>query len=238
MPCIRTTATGDNPGGNGTFVVNGSSFTPSSVAVGKYTYRWQLPILGNITFQLVVRGVSVPPATSANSTGGVATVFVSRILQGFIDLPLSVSASHLQRDSEAVRQPLQMVASPGDGAIPVPVGAMNMLYLPVLRAKSTAANAALLENYLWFVRPGVQGLPDLSGFVRDPLLNATLTVSPLLSNGTVDTVLSAVYQGVWSSSNSSYTLGFRCPKAGLYLAYINLTHTGASAPQTVRLSQV
>jgi hypothetical protein len=228
------TATGGTPESNISVKVDGSNFAPSA-AVGNFTYRWQLPILGNISFQLVVNAVKVPPAITANATTGVATIYVSRVLQGMIDLPLSVNATHIQREFELDRQPLHMVTVPMHGTIPVPVQAINTLYLPVLRARSTAAIAASTGNYSWFQRPTVLGLPGLSGFIRDPVVDVTLTVSPVLSDGSTGTAEGIVYQGLWSSSNSSYTIGFRCPRAGLYVGYVSLRHAGTSAPQVVRL---
>lgn len=193
---------------------------------------WQLPVLGNITFRLVPAGttpaaaMATPPASSNASV----VLAVQGVQPGTIDMQLSINATHLQRASDAIRQPVQAViaAAANDtlppGAMPVPVAGVNLLYVPPLRSGSGAALAAAAGNFSWFAASGQLAV---GGFTANPGLRIQMTFVQLAPDLTRMINTTQLLNGSWSSTQQAYVLGFRCPSQAAYQAFLNFTHTVA-----------
>ena len=188
---------------------------------------------------MAVDGVQI---SAAPPTGAAAVVVVHTlgVLQGFVDLTASLNATHIRRESEAVPQPLLVVASASGpyaagssstAVVPVAVGTLNLLYIPVLRSNSSAARAAAVGNYSWFGQQlPKQGWPWASGLTADPQLVASFHLISVSS-----AIGSTGYRasGYWSSSKGCYVMGFRAPSSGVFHGQLNLTHPGPGSSKEV-----
>jgi hypothetical protein len=186
-----------------------------------FAYVYQIPAFGLIRHKLTIGNISVQK--------GLVTLNVTNVLPGIIDMGLSVRSTHMQAFGDLTRQALlpAMALSASTGGIRVPSGPSHLLFLPVLRANSSAAQSAAAGNFSWYGSPHVKkGLSDGSGFIADPGLVLKLMLTP--SNpGPVDT-----FTGSWSSSNSSYILTFKCPSLGSYIGHLELIHPPAGQGST------
>jgi hypothetical protein len=233
LPAIDTLPL-PHAGGRYAAVIKGADFM-ANIDPLTVEYPWTLPVLGRLSFQLVAAGTG-PSVTPTNSSAQVQ-LLVDNVSSGQVDVDGSLNATHLQRHAEAGRTPIQAVvdASVNDtsppGSIPVPVGGVNVMYIPVLRAGSTAAGLVAAGNYSWFTTPSqVRG----SGFVRNPGLNVTLRLVQLAGDGSALPATQQVLNGSWSSSQQAYLVGFKCGASALYSAQLQLAHSSASATLQVR----
>jgi hypothetical protein len=190
---------------------------------------WQLPVLGNITFRLVPAGTTPAMAMASPASSNTSVMLaVPGVQLNTIDMQLSVNATHLQRASDATRQPVQAViaASVNDtlppGAMPVPVAGINLLLVPPLRSGSGAALAAAAGNFSWFAAAGQLAF---AGFTANPGPRLQMTFVQLAADLTPVVNTTQLLNGSWSSSQQAYVLGFRCPSRGAYQATLNFTHT-------------
>lgn len=222
-------------GGRYAAVIRGVDFMATVDPLTVEYPSWTLPILGQLSFQLVRAGTA-PQVTPTNSSAQ-AQLLVDSVMLGLVDVDNSLNATHLQRYAEAGRSPVQAVinASVNDtsppGTIPVPVGGVNLLYIPALRSGSTAAGLVAVGNYSWFATPGQVGG---SGFVRNPGLNLTMLLVQLAANGSALSATQQTLNGSWSSSQQAYLVGFKCGTSALYRAQLQLAHSNGSATLQVR----
>ena len=192
------------------------NFTAQPSTPGMFSYIYQLPSPGLLAHRLTVANVSPPK--------GPVVLNVTGVLPGTIDLGLSLRSTHIQAYGDLARQALlpAIALSSNKSGVSVYSGPSHLLFIPVLRANSSAAQAAATGNISWYAPPLLsKGLANGSGFVVDPGLTLKLSLTPSPS-GSVET-----FNGFWSSSNSSYVLTFKCPTLGRYDGRLDLVHPPA-----------
>lgn len=115
-----------------------------------------------------------------------------------VDLAATLAAAKLQNAGEAGR-----AAVTAGGSYSVADKAWHTLYLPVAKKPS-------------------------GSFVADPRLTVGMVVSPIMTNGSIDTSKQANFTAYWSWTNGSYVVNFKLNDSISYAAGFMVMHPNAT----------
>jgi hypothetical protein len=186
---------------------------PSNTSSGTFMTRTvQLSMVGLLNITLSVGGM--PVNNTANSIGRIA-LRVAGVLPSVLDLGATMAAAHLQLAGDVGRQAVATLLRQSSNILPLPFLYSHVMHVPVLRAGSPLAAAAVSSNLTWFSDPAAISR-SMNGFVQDPGLQVSLVMRS--GNSSME-----VFTGAWSRSDASYILGVRCLRPGNNTAQLSLT---------------